>query len=109
MHPNRTVNVMRLVDSHTPSHFDGESATLFEPDANGWFDFPHAVAQRLRRFRTNGSGWFAEGEVADAVRLGHLDRVDEPIREAPQRAQRSEPEPPRRGPGRPRKVESEEV
>lgn len=87
MRPNRTVNVTRLIDSGAQSH--SEPDRVYYPDVNGWFDFPHEVAERLRRFRNHGSGWFAVGEVADAVRLGTLEQMDMPATsDAPRRTGR---------------------
>ena len=95
MRPGRSARISRLVDSGVSRHC--EPGQVFEADDNGWFDFPQDVAERLRRFRTDGSGWFGQAEVADQVRLGALDQIDQP---APRRD-----EPARRGPGRPRKSE----
>lgn len=95
MHPGRPARITRLIESGMSSH--AEPDQTYEADANGWFDFPMEVGERLRRYRHKGSGWFAEGEVADQVRLGALDQMDRPARESD--------EPTRRGPGRPRKSE----
>ena len=99
MHPGRAARITRLVDSGVSVH--AEEDRVYEADTNGWFDFPQEVAERLRSFRNRGSGWFGQAEVADQIRLGTLDQMDRPAPKAD--------EPVRRGPGRPRKVESEEV
>lgn len=94
-HPGRTTRVFRLVDAAVSSH--AEDGHVYHPDENGWFDFPLDVAERLQRFRSgryHRDGWYAEGTVADQVRLGALDEMDRP---APTVTE------PRRGPGRPRK------
>lgn len=96
MRPNRTVNVTRLRDACASSHVD-ENGVTYKPDENGWFDFPQDVADRLRRFRNKGSGWFAEGEIADAVRLGRAERDTD---DRPRRQDSSSKRPPA---GRPRK------
>ena len=81
MHPNRTVNVTRLIESGTHRH--AEPDCTYDADENGWIDFPHDVAERLRKFRNRGSGWFGVGEIADAVRLGTLTEMDQPARKEP--------------------------
>lgn len=86
MRPNRTVNVTRLVDSRSSVHSDG--GVVYRADGEGWFEFPQDVGQRLRSFRVRGSGWYAEGEVADAVRLGTVERPDAPERKQEEPARR---------------------
>lgn len=83
LHPARTVMSYKLVDSGMTGHsHDGVS---YEPDANGWFDFPHELAVALATFRQGKSGWYVPGQVGDLVRLGALDQMDGPSAGEPRR------------------------
>lgn len=95
LRPGRTVNTTLLRPSGATSfsYVDehGQQQHL-EADAHGWIDFPHHVGEEQKRFRANGAGWFAPGEVASQRDLGRLEGDEMPVEVEP-----------RRGPGRPRK------
>lgn len=98
LHPGRSVKIARLIESGVTCHVD--NGHVYEADANGWVDFPLPLAQQLRTFRNRGSGWFGQAEVADQVRLGAMDQMDQPVP-----VKQETPEPRR---GRPRRDESGE-
>jgi hypothetical protein len=91
MRPGRTASVGYLVPSGT-SAISGLDVT---PDADGWLDVPHEVAQELCSFRDHGSGFYTEGEIDEEVRLH---RVEIPTPERPKRrtAAREDESAPRR-------------
>lgn len=81
MRPGRTAVVTERRDSGATelTYVDESGKTVrVQPDEAGWFDVPdHATAERLRKFRHGGGGWFAPDEVDEDVSLG---RITEPPR-----------------------------
>lgn len=93
LHPARTVQRPVLIPVPVTGFvYTDQTGRRVEltPDEEGGFEVPESVGADHIRFRTpDGEGWYPESSLVDQRRLG---RVQEPVK---------------RGPGRPRKEETE--